>query len=59
MAMAMATLASFFIDTGDIDSTMKTIKQTITKKEVDMLTEFGGYFATTLLCSTSQFKLIV
>lgn len=41
MGVAMATFASFFIDTGDIDSTLKKIKSQVTKREVEMLTEFG------------------
>lgn len=42
MAVAMGTLASLFIDLGDIEDTLKTIKAPVTQKEVNMLTEFGG-----------------
>jgi Ca2+-binding EF-hand superfamily protein len=41
MGVAMATIASFFIDVGSIEDTLKEIKKPVTKLEIDMLTEFG------------------
>eukprot|EP00602_Paraphysomonas_sp_CaronLab_P008509 CAMPEP_0185030350 /NCGR_PEP_ID=MMETSP1103-20130426/17268_1 /TAXON_ID=36769 /ORGANISM="Paraphysomonas bandaiensis, Strain Caron Lab Isolate" /LENGTH=173 /DNA_ID=CAMNT_0027565435 /DNA_START=633 /DNA_END=1154 /DNA_ORIENTATION=- len=40
MGIAMATLASFFIDGGDLDDAVRKIKQPVTEKEVLMLTDF-------------------
>lgn len=41
MGIAMATIASFFINVGSIDDTLNDIKKPVTKLEIDMLTEFG------------------
>ena len=41
MGIAMATLASFFINVGSIEDTLKDVKAPVTKQEIDMLTEFG------------------
>ena len=41
MGMAMATIASFFIDVGTIEEALQDIKAPVTQKEIDMLTEFG------------------
>lgn len=41
MGIAMATFASFFIDTGSIDSTIEAIRAPVDVEEVAMLTEFG------------------
>ena len=41
MAIAMATLASFFIDTGSIADTMEQIKTPVTEEECQMLVDFG------------------
>lgn len=42
MALAMATLASFIIKPGGtIEDTLELVKEPVTEKEVDMLTEFG------------------
>lgn len=41
MGIAMATLASIFIDTGSIDDLMDKVKERVSEKEIDMLMEFG------------------
>lgn len=41
MALAMAKIAGFFIQTGDIQATLTQIRQDITKEEVDMLIDMG------------------
>ena len=41
MGIAMGTFASFFIDTGSIDSTIEAIREPVDPEEVGMLTEFG------------------
>jgi len=41
MGVAMATIASFFINVGSIEDTLQDMKKPISKQEVDMLTEFG------------------
>ena len=40
MGIAMGTFASFFIDTGSIDSTIEAIREPVDPEEVGMLTEF-------------------
>ena len=44
MGIAMGTIASFFIDTGSLDETIKKIREPITVTEIDMLTEFRKLF---------------
>lgn len=39
MGVAMATLAGFFIETGDIKTTMSQIREDITADEIDMLVD--------------------
>jgi Ca2+-binding EF-hand superfamily protein len=41
MGVAMATIASFFINVGSIDDALQDMKKPISKEEIDMLTEFG------------------
>mmetsp|Transcript_12749 Transcript_12749/g.20758 ORF Transcript_12749/g.20758 Transcript_12749/m.20758 type:complete len:502 (+) Transcript_12749:85-1590(+) len=41
MGVAMATIASFFINVGSIEDTLKDMKKPISQEEVDMMTEFG------------------
>ena len=41
MGMAMATIASFFINVGSIEETLQDIKKPVTALEIEMLTEFG------------------
>ena len=41
MGVAMATLASFFIDTGSIQETMENVKKVVTEQELNMLVDFG------------------
>jgi hypothetical protein len=41
MGVAMATIASLFINVGSIEDTLQDIKKPVTKLEIDMLTEFG------------------
>lgn len=41
MGIAMATLASFFIDVGSIEEALHEIKAPVSEVEIDMLTEFG------------------
>jgi Ca2+-binding EF-hand superfamily protein len=41
MGVAMATLADFFISGNNIDDTIKKVKERVTEKEVDMLSEFA------------------
>jgi hypothetical protein len=41
MGVAMATIASFFINVGSIEDALQDMKKPISKEEIDMLTEFG------------------
>jgi hypothetical protein len=41
MGVAMATLASFFIDVDSIEDLMMKVKELVTEKEIDMLVDFG------------------
>ena len=41
MGVAMATLASFFIETGSIEETMEQIREEVTKEEIDMMQSLG------------------
>jgi Ca2+-binding EF-hand superfamily protein len=41
MGVAMATIASFFIDVGSIEDSLQDIKAPISQEEIDMLSEFG------------------
>lgn len=43
MGVAMATLASFFIDVGNIKDTMDQIKTQVTEEELKMLVDFRKY----------------